>query len=107
VFRILVDNESCGAKNFSLLVNTMNARAKGSEHEHDVEHCLYFLSGRGTAYIAEKSFKIEPEMAVFIPSSTPHKIDSGGEKLTYVVIYSPPGPEQQLKQMEERAFESL
>jgi mannose-6-phosphate isomerase-like protein (cupin superfamily) len=107
VFRILVDEESCGAKNFSLLVNTMNAGAKGSEHEHDVEHCLYFLSGSGTAYIGEKSFEIGPEMAFFIPPNTLHKIDSGGEGLTYVVIYAPPGPEQQLKQREEKAFESL
>lgn len=85
----------------------MDAKANGSEHEHDVEHCLYFLSGNGKAYLAGKPFKIEPGTAVFIPPNTPHKIDSGPEDLTYVVIYAPPGPEQQLKQREEKAFESL
>jgi len=105
VFRILIDEESCGAKNFSLLVNTMNTGAKGSEHEHIVEHCFYFLSGSGTAYIAGKPFEIGPGVAVFIPPNTPHKIDSGREELTYVVIYAPPGPEQQLKHREEKAFD--
>jgi len=45
-FRILIDQESSGAKYFSCLVNTMNKGVKGSEHKHDVEHLWYILSGR-------------------------------------------------------------
>jgi len=76
-FRILIDKEIGGAEHFSLLLNTMNAAAKGKEHKHDVEHCWYILSGRGTMYIEGKSFEIGPEMAVFAPANALHKIDVG------------------------------
>ena len=106
-FRVLIDEEISGAKHFSLLVNTMNAGVKGSEHKHDVEHCWYILSGRGTMYINGEPFEIGPEMGVFAPANVLHKIDVGpDEDLTYVVIYAPPGPEQLLKQRGERAFDS-
>ena len=32
IFRILIDEETSGARHFSLLVNTSRAGAKGSEH---------------------------------------------------------------------------
>lgn len=106
-FRVLIDEEGSGAKNFSLLVNTMNAGVKGAEHKHDGEHCFYILSGKGTMYISGKRFEIGPEMAVFAPAKVLHQIDVGPEEdLTYVVIYAPPGPEQQLKQRGKHAFDS-
>ncbi len=106
-FRILIDEESSGAKNFSLLVNTMNAGVQGSEHKHDEEHCFYILSGRGTMYIDGKPFEVGPEMAVYAPPNVMHKFDAGpDEDLTYVVVYAPPGPEQQLKRLGAHAFDS-
>lgn len=106
-FRILIDEESSGAKNFSLLVNTMNAGVQGSEHKHDEEHCFYILSGRGTMYIDGKPFEVGPEMAVYAPPNVMHKFDTGpDEDLTYVVVYAPPGPEQQLKRLGAHAFDS-
>ena len=106
-FRILIDEETSGAKHFSLLVNTSRAGAKGSEHSHDVEHCWYVLSGKGTMYLEGNSYRIEPQMAIYTPAHMLHKIDVDPEEdLTYVVIYAPPGPEQLLKQKGARAFES-
>ncbi len=106
-FRVLIDEETSGAKHFSLLINTMNAGVKGAEHKHENnEHCWYILSGRGTMYIEGQSYEIGPEMAVFAPADTMHKIDVGpDEDLTYVLIYAPPGPEQKLKQKGEHAFD--
>lgn len=105
-FRVLIDEEISGAKQFSLLVNTSNAGTKGAEHKHDVEHGWYILSGNGTMYIDGKPFEIEPGMAIFAPANVLHKVDvDPDEDLTYVVIYAPPGPEQQLKKKGERAFE--
>lgn len=46
----------------------MNAGVIGSEHKHDVEHCWYILSGRGTMLMGGKAFPLEPEMAVFAPA---------------------------------------
>ena len=44
-FRVLIDEEASGAKQFSLLINTMNAGVKGGEHKHpDNEHCWYILA---------------------------------------------------------------
>jgi quercetin dioxygenase-like cupin family protein len=106
-FRILIDEETSGAKNFSLLVNTMRAGAKGAEHKHEGEHCFYILSGKGTMYIDGKPTEVGPEMALFAPPNVPHKFDVSPEQdLTYVVVYAPPGPEQLLKQKGERAFDN-
>ena len=106
-FRILIDEEISGAKHFSLLVNTMNAGVMGDEHKHNVEHCWYILSGRGTMFMGEKAFPLEPAMAVFAPANMLHKIAVGpDEDLTYVVVYAPPGPEQQLKKLGEHAFDA-
>ena len=105
-YRILIDEASSGAKHFSLLVNTMNAGVKGSEHKHDVEHCWYILSGRGTMFMGEKSFAMEPDMAVYAPADVLHRIEVGPEEdLTFVVVYAPPGPEQKLKAHGEHAFD--
>ena len=106
-FRLLIDEETSGAKHFSLMINTMNAGVEGSWHKHDVnEHCWYILSGRGTMYIADESYEIGPEMAVFAPANVMHKIDVAPEEdLTYVLIYAPPGPEQKLKEKGEHAFD--
>lgn len=106
-FRILIDEPTSGAKNFSFLVNTTRAGANGSEHTHDVEHCWYILSGKGTMYLDGKSYRIEPQMAIYTPAHVLHKVDVDAEQdLTYVVIYAPPGPEQLLKQKGARAFDS-
>jgi mannose-6-phosphate isomerase-like protein (cupin superfamily) len=105
-FRILIDEETSGAKHFSLLVNTMNAGVEGGEHKHDVEHCWYILSGKGTMTMDGKSFPIEPDMAVFAPADVLHKITVGPDRdLTFIVVYAPPGPEQKLKQQGEHAFD--
>lgn len=107
-FRVLIDEETSGAKHFSLLINTMKAGVKGAEHKHENnEHCWYILSGRGTMYIEGQSYEIGPEMAVFAPADAMHKIDvDPDEDLTYVLIYAPPGPEKKLKQKGEHAFDS-
>jgi mannose-6-phosphate isomerase-like protein (cupin superfamily) len=105
-FRVLIDEEASGAKHFSLLINTMNAGVKGAEHKHEVEHCWYVLSGRGTMYIAGEAYDLEPEMAVYAPADTMHRIDVGpDEDLNFVVIYAPPGPEQLLKKAGAHAFD--
>ena len=106
-FRILIDEASSGAKHFSLLINTMNAGVKGAEHKHDVEHCWYVLSGRGIMYMDGQTIALEPQMAVYAPAQMLHRIDVGpDEDLNFVVVYAPPGPEQQLKQRGERAFDA-
>ena len=49
IIRILIDDITCGAKNFSFLVNTMkaglNCNLTGLRHSHPGEHCMFGLSG--------------------------------------------------------------
>jgi mannose-6-phosphate isomerase-like protein (cupin superfamily) len=101
-FRIFIDEEICGAKSFSFLVNTMNKEKKGPVHTHDTESCFYILSGKGTVRINDESFAVGPQTAVFIPKDSLHEIEADpGEDLTYIMIYAPPGPEKQLRRKEE------
>lgn len=106
-FNILLDRETSGAQHFALMVNTMRAGVKGGAHKHDVnEHGWYILSGRGTYYVDDQAFPIGPGMALYAPANKMHKIDvEPGEDLTYVVVYSPAGPEQQLKEKGANAFD--
>lgn len=105
-FRIYIDGPTCGAKNFSLLQNTIKAGAEGSEHRHDEEHCFYVLSGTGTMYVDGKAYPMKPKSAIFVPPNALHKpvVDPGSD-LDVLVIYSPPGPDQKLRNRQERAFE--
>ena len=90
--RILIDEEISGAKNFTLMVNTLKAGAESPEHKHEAESGWYFLSGTGTIYIDGKAFKIGPQMAAFAPGNALHKLEAGPDQdLTYVMIYAPPG----------------
>ncbi len=84
-FRILIDEPTSGAKHFSLLVNTSRAGVRGREHQHEVEHCWYILSGRGTITQAGVPYRLEPGVAAFTPARTLHRVEvDPGEDLTYV-----------------------
>ena len=57
IFRILIDEETSGAKHFSLFVNEMAPGYKGKEHSHDVEHCWYILQGKGIIRMEGKDIR--------------------------------------------------
>ena len=105
-FRIYIDGPTCGAENFSLLQNTIKAGATGSSHKHDEEHCFYVLSGTGTMYIDGKPYGMRPNSAIFVPPNAMHQpvVDPGAD-LNVLVIYSPPGPEQKLRNKQANAFD--
>jgi mannose-6-phosphate isomerase-like protein (cupin superfamily) len=105
-FRVLLEPQACGARHFSLLVNTMNAGIRGDAHKHeDSEHGWYILSGRGTLYIEDRPYRLEPGTAAYVPINVIHSLEADpDEDLTYVVVYAPPGPEQKLIENGEKAF---
>ena len=97
-FNILIDEETSGARHFSLLLNEMAPGYRGKEHSHGVEHCWYILKGTGIIRMAGESYPIKPGDAVFAPIGMLHSVEcTGNEPLRYVVIYAPPGPEKELK----------
>jgi len=100
--RVLINEDTVGAKAFSLLVNTVKAAdscaTKGSAgHKHDTEHGLYCLSGRGTYVIGGESYALTPGTAVFVPANVYHYIvnDSLTEELRYIIFYVPGGEEKE------------
>lgn len=103
-FRILLDEEIAGARNFSLLLNEMHSET-GSEHAHEVEHAFFILSGRGKYSIGDKEYDVGPGMALFAPAGAMHRLRKvGPEPLSYLVIYAPPGPEKELRLKGKGAF---
>lgn len=99
--RILIDEERCGAKNFSFLVNTMkaglNCNITGTGHSHTEEHCMFGLSGSGGISVDGVKYDVQPNTAVFIPAGAMHYVWANeGRDFTYIIVYSPPGPEKQL-----------
>jgi len=106
-FRILVDEKMCGARSYSMLLNTQPSGAVGKPHRHDrSEHSWFILEGTGTVTLGDESYRIGPSMTVYIPPGVMHAIEADeGSTLTYIVIYSPPGPEQNLRQSGATAFD--
>lgn len=100
--RVLINEDTVGAKAFSLLVNTVKAAdscaVEGSQgHKHDTEHGLYCLSGKGRYIISGEEYELRPNVAVFVPAGEYHYIinDSPTEDLTYIIFYVPGGEEKE------------
>ena len=99
--KILVDDLTCGAKNFSFLVNTMaaglNCNQTGSGHSHEEEHCMFCLSGTGGISVEGEKIDIEPNTMVYVPPGAMHFVWANeGEDFTYIIVYAPAGPEKAL-----------
>ena len=100
VFRILLDEQSVGAKQFALLVNEFDPGLTSTAHKHDAEeHAFYVISGTGIMNIEGEKISVAPGDAVFVPPGKMHQISSTGDApLKYVVLYSPPGPNLALRE---------
>ncbi len=100
VFRILLDEESVGAKRFALLVNEFEPGLTSVAHKHDTEeHAFYVISGTGVVEVEREKIYVTPGDAVFVPPGKMHQISSTGDApLKYVVLYSPPGPNMALRE---------
>ena len=108
IYRIVIDKETAGAKHFALLVNTTNPGVTGEAHTHtDVEHGFFILEGRGVIEINGKNSEVGPGTSIFVPAKAAHKLTcSGNTPLRYIVLYAPPGPEQELKRDGRNAFKT-
>ena len=104
-YRILLDEAIAGTKHFALLHNEMAPGYRGSEHAHEVEQCFYVVGGRGIFTIGGVRHEVGPETAVHIPAGVLHRVESvGTEPLSYITVYAPPGPEQDLRTRGYQAF---
>ncbi|MEE9274525.1 MAG: cupin domain-containing protein, partial [bacterium] len=68
LFRIMLDEESVGARRFALLVNEFGPGLTSTPHKHDrEEHAFYILSGSGMITIEGEEIAVEEGDAVFVP----------------------------------------
>ncbi len=100
MFRILLDDETVGAKNFALLVNEFDPGLTSKAHKHDKEeHAFYIIGGTGIIRIEDESIPVREGDAVFVPPGKMHEVSSTGDApLKYLVLYSPPGPNVALRE---------
>lgn len=100
MFRILLDEESVGAKQFALLVNEFDPGLTSKAHKHDKEeHAFYIISGTGIIRIEDEPIEVAEGDAVFVPPGKMHEVSSTGDEiLKYIVIYAPPGPNVTLRE---------
>ncbi len=100
MFRILLDEETVGAKNFALLVNEFDPGLTSKAHKHDKEeHAFYIISGTGIIRIEDESIPVGEGDAVYVPPGKMHEVSSTGDApLKYLVLYSPPGPNVALRE---------
>ncbi len=100
MFRILLDEETVGAKQFALLINEFDPGLTSTAHKHDTEeHAFYIISGTGVIDIEGDKISVEAGDAVFVPPGKMHQITSTGDALfKYMVLYSPPGPNVALRE---------
>jgi mannose-6-phosphate isomerase-like protein (cupin superfamily) len=77
---------------------------RASEHQHAQEaELLYILEGEGRMTILDKSFRVLPGMAIYVPPATLHRFEQVGRKpLSAMQFYSPAGPEQRFRPAESR-----
>jgi quercetin dioxygenase-like cupin family protein len=100
--RVLINEDTVGAKSFSLLVNTVKAAdscaVAGSQgHNHETEHGLFCLSGSGGMTISGVRYQLKPGTAVFVPAHEYHYVDNDSqtEELKYIIFYVPGGEEKE------------
>jgi mannose-6-phosphate isomerase-like protein (cupin superfamily) len=58
---------------------------------------MFGLSGSGGVSVDGVRHAVEPDTAVFIPAGAMHYVWANeGQDFTYIIVYSPPGPEKKL-----------
>ena len=76
--RWLIDKEH-GAQTFAMRRFEVQPKGEIPLHDHDADHEIYVLSGKGLAFTAEQEVAIEADMFLYIPPNEPHGYRTVGE----------------------------
>ena len=99
------------ADRFSTGVVTLEPGKGHDRHNHPgVEEILYVLNGRGMQMIEEDGTLVErevgPGVLIHIPPGAFHStVNIGDGPMRILAVYSPPGPEAELRAMESVTIE--
>ncbi len=61
-----------GANHFAMRRFIIKKDGKIPKHQHDWEHEIYMLSGRGVVGIDEEEVEVDKDMFIYIPPNKPH-----------------------------------
>ncbi|MDS0223021.1 cupin domain-containing protein [Haloarcula sp. S1AR25-5A] len=92
-----------GSEGFSAGVVVLEPGKGHERHTHpDSEEILYFLSGEGEQTVADEERSVSAGEMVYIPSGVEHStINTSWEPLRFIAVYCPPGPEAEIRDLDE------
>jgi mannose-6-phosphate isomerase-like protein (cupin superfamily) len=89
-FRVLVDQETCGARVTQFVGAIPPGRAP--DHFHEYEEVLCVLEGRGRFWAGESHAEIGAGSCVFLPRGQPHCVENTGSgELCLLGVFYPSG----------------
>jgi quercetin dioxygenase-like cupin family protein len=96
---LLVDKPGDGAQNVSMGLCIIDPKSKIAYHTHENEaDAIYIVKGNGIAKFVDFEQKVSAGSVMFCPPKVSHQIiNTGNKELWFVFAYSPPGPEQNIK----------
>lgn len=83
--RIMVGRDD-GAPNFALRQFRVEPGGNTPRHEHDYEHEVVILEGRGELHLAGEDRPIAPGDVIYVPSDTLHQFRAGDEGLRFLCL---------------------
>jgi mannose-6-phosphate isomerase-like protein (cupin superfamily) len=97
--RILLDEDSAGARHGALSVLDGDPELTIPEHRHeDAAEVLLIEDGSGMMRIGEREVAVRPGMALYVPRGALHDFRSDGTRpLRAIQVHTPSGPEQRFR----------
>jgi quercetin dioxygenase-like cupin family protein len=88
----LLGPQNCQTKNLAFGLAEFPAGTMAAPHVHEAEEeIIYILSGTGGIISDQEETRLQPGLAVFIPTGVVHQIRvDGHEPLKLVTLFSPP-----------------
>jgi quercetin dioxygenase-like cupin family protein len=98
---LLLDKDMDGAQNISMGLCIIDARSQIPKHAHEhEEEAMYILRGKGIAKIEDAEYILTEGSVVFCPPKVTHQIvNPNDQKLWFMFMYGPGGPEQSVKKI--------
>jgi quercetin dioxygenase-like cupin family protein len=75
-----------GAPNFEMRYFSLTGEISTDWHNHQWEHQVYVIRGRGKFRAAEKEVDLEPGSAVFVAPGEQHNFSCAGDRFDFICV---------------------
>ena len=98
---IILDHVN-GAKNLAMGIVKIESKSSTPYHCRDVEEVIYVLEGESIIKTRTDEYFITTGETILIPAGIEHcHINNGVRELKQIYIFSPQGPEKELRKLEK------